>query len=561
MAPLSDKDSSQDLLLYTPFGKDQVHLVKILSAENFSCRACTDIQDLVSGLKKGAGVILTTEEVLSSPQSEVLLHELKHQSPWSAIPVIAFYSQIAEADPFQKKAAHSLRTLTDITFLKRPVESATLFSAVHAALRDRNRQYQIRDLLGQLQDDIERRKWHEKELRTANEELEKSRNEALLANQAKSQFLANMSHEIRTPLGVIMGFLDILRSDVTVTDRTSFMDVIDRNSQQLLRLIDDILDLSKVEAGKISIESVNFSFVEFLANLASTMGLKAREKGISFELKLGSLIPEMISTDQVRLRQILNNLIGNAIKFTDKGSVELTVFYRNGLYEFIVKDSGIGIAPEQATGLFQPFRQADSSMTRKYGGTGLGLALSKRLAQALGGDLILASSRSGSGSTFVATIESGPEQGAKMVGMERLTLNSPRENPVSTEGGILSGVKVLLVEDSPDNRRLITAYLKKTGALVSTAEDGLKGVERALEDAYDVVLMDVQMPEMDGHEAMRKLRSMGFSRPIVALTAHAMKEERDRCFESGCTDYLTKPVSRDQLIEVISRYRSPRTLF
>jgi signal transduction histidine kinase len=551
------KDRSQDLLIYTPFGKDQIHLVKILSAENYQCRSCTGIDELVECLKAGAGALLTTEEVLSSANAAILIEELKNQPKWSAIPVVAFYSQIVETDPYQKKAAHPLRTMTDITFLKRPVEAATLFSAVSAALRDRNRQYHIRDLLNQLQEDIERRKWHEQELRRANEELEKSKNEALLANQAKSQFLANMSHEIRTPLGVIMGFLDLLRSDVTVADRMSFMNVIDRNSQQLLRLIDDILDLSKVEAGKISIECVNFSFVEFLASLTSVMLLKAQEKGIDFAIKLRSQIPEFICSDQVRLRQILINLIGNAIKFTEKGKVELTIFYQpGGHYQFTVRDSGIGIRPDQAKELFQPFRQADSSMTRKYGGTGLGLALSRRLAQAMGGDLILASSDTDVGSTFMATIETPPIPNVKMVGIEHLTLGANRENLGQIDLGVLAGVKVLLVEDSPDNRRLISTYLKKTGAIVSTAEDGLQGVERAFEDKYDVILMDVQMPRMDGHQAMRKLRSMGFARPIIALTAHAMKEERDRCFESGCTDYLTKPVSRSQLIEVISRCRT-----
>lgn len=551
----SDKLESQQLLILTPFGKDQIHLTKILSKEGHECVSCSGIEDLVSRLDEGVGAILTTEEVLGSPGAKKIIDVLARQPKWSAIPVIAFYSQNTSADPFQKKAAHPLHTLTDVTFLKRPVEAATLFSAVSAALRDRNRQYQIRELLLRLEEDIEHRKWHEKQLRKANEELEFSKNEALIANRAKSQFLANMSHEIRTPLGVIMGFLDLLKSEgSSVGDHASFMDVIERNSQQLLRLIDDILDLSKVEAGKISIERVNFSLVELLLTLSSALSLKAREKGIEFKLSLATSIPEVISSDQVRIRQILVNLIGNAIKFTSSGQVELVVSYQSPTLKFLVKDTGIGISAEQASNLFEPFRQADSSMTRKYGGTGLGLALSKRLAQALGGDLVLVESHLNQGSQFEASIMIKPIENVKMVNSDNLTGGFEKSNQPEDEKGRLSGLKVLLVEDSPDNRRLITTYLKKTGAQVSSAEDGHEGVKRALGESVDVVLMDVQMPRMDGHQAMRKLRSVGFSRPIIALTAHAMKEERDRCFESGCTDYLTKPISKTHLINVLSRY-------
>lgn len=376
------------------------------------------------------------------------------------------------------------------------------------------------------------------------------------ANSFKTQFLANMSHEIRTPLGVILGFLDLLKNpNCTSEDKNNYMLTIERNSQQLLGLIDDILDLSKVEAGKMTVESIQFSLAEMLSEFNSHMTFKAGAKGVEYKFNMDSVIPDIISSDPIRLRQILSNIAGNALKFTGKGYVSLSVSYANPILKFTVKDTGIGISKGNALVLFQPFTQANPTTTRKFGGTGLGLILSRRLAEALGGKLEIAESREGFGSTFSIEVKSPLLKNAKLIGLKELlaiehaALPSFRKNK-----DILRGLKVLLVEDSADNQMLINMYLTVAGAKVKLASDGSQGVESALTENFDVVLMDIQMPIMDGHEAVTKLRKSKYAKPIIALTAHAMTEERAKCFESGFTDFLTKPLQKSQLIEVLSRY-------
>ncbi len=408
-----------------------------------------------------------------------------------------------------------------------------------------------------ISEDVTEKRKHESELKLAKEDAERAKETAERANQAKTQFLANMSHEIRTPLGAIMGFSDLVNNPATLeADRSKYLQIIERNSSQLLRLIDDILDLSKIEAGKLALEKMEFQLPEFLCELSSLKAFKAQEKGILFELLLEAKIPNFICTDPTRLRQILINLIGNAIKFTEKGKVSVSV--RNladNILEFIVEDTGLGISQEERERLFQPFAQADVSMTRKFGGTGLGLVLCKRLSEALGGDVSLAWSEPGKGSRFVMRIRYLPVENAKLVGPDEIKIETGAIIDGFISRAPLSGMKILIAEDLQDNRMLIGIYLAKTGAEVLMVENGAEAIQAAKEKNPDVILMDIQMPVMDGHEAIRRLRSDRFSKPIIALTAHAMKEERDRCFESGCTDYLTKPLTKNILIEVLSRYR------
>lgn len=383
-------------------------------------------------------------------------------------------------------------------------------------------------------------------------DLKTAREEAERANSLKSSFLANMSHEIRTPIGAITGFAEMLNNPGhSESDKQNFTMIIERNSKHLLRLIDDILDLSKVEAGKIAFEDSDFNFNEFLIDFDAVMSLKSAEKGIQFILKVHGQIPEIVRGDQLRLKQILANVAGNAVKFTSKGKVIADVYYGSGVLRVVIADTGVGIAKENIGNLFKPFSQADPSLTRKFGGTGLGLILSKRLANHFGGDLLLAKSELDVGSTFVVTVQLPESRGTKMMDFAIAEPDEVLVTPSPEEEGILKGITVLLVEDSPDNRTLVSTYLKRTGAKVMTAKDGAEGSQRAMKSLPDVVLMDIQMPRMDGHEATRKLRAEGFLKPIIALTAHAMREERDRCFESGCSDYLTKPLQRDRLIEVI----------
>lgn len=392
-------------------------------------------------------------------------------------------------------------------------------------------------------------------------EIEATRIEAERASQAKSAFLANMSHEIRTPLGAIMGFVSLIKDSKVVQDAevSNFLSIIDRNSHHLLRIIDDILDLTKVESGKMDIESVEFNLIEFLADFTSLAGMKARENGIVFDFVSNTSLPESIVSDPTRIRQILSNVVGNAIKFTERGRVELSVNYTQNQLEFKVTDTGRGITEDQRKFLFQAFSQADSSTTRKFGGTGLGLILTKKLSQALGGDFLLVESQIGQGSIFKAELPIVVPEKVKLVPLQTLKSN-PTAETANFKLPSLSGFEVLLVEDSPDNQYLIQKMLEKTGANITLANNGAEGVELALTGKYKVVLMDIQMPIMDGHQAVKMLRSQGYQIPVVALTAHAMKDEGERATQSGFSHFLTKPINRVHLTDLLKQIHKSMSL-
>ena len=384
------------------------------------------------------------------------------------------------------------------------------------------------------------------------------------ANRAKSEFLANMSHEIRTPMTAILGFADLLGE--TAKDNPAYLDyvtTIKRNGAHLIQIINDILDLSKIEAGQLECEEIECDPRQIVCDVASMMRFRAGEKGLTLKIEYAGPIPKTIRTDPTRFKQALVNLVGNAVKFTERGSVTVRVAVvgpvDNRQFEVAVIDTGIGIAQERLQSIFEPFAQADTSTTRRFGGTGLGLAITQRVAEALGGDLEV-SSESGKGSRFTLRVATGPLEGVEM--MEDVISGISRQS--AAKKSLLSAklsCRVLLVEDGEDNRRLIALMLTKAGSKVEVAHNGRAGAEKGLEalddgKPFDVILMDMQMPVMDGYAATRLLRDRGYTGPILALTAHAMRGDREKCLKAGCDDFLTKPINLAEMTATISKHLS-----
>ncbi|MGZ3725802.1 MAG: ATP-binding protein [Pseudobdellovibrio sp.] len=387
-------------------------------------------------------------------------------------------------------------------------------------------------------------------LEETSQDLISAKEAAEAANLAKSAFLANMSHEIRTPLGAVLGFADlVMEPNVEPSEKANFVSAVKRNGELLSNIINDILDLSKIEAGSMKIVSREVPLFEVLTDTKTLLDLNANEKGISLNVTTDESVPETIQTDPLRLRQVLINIIGNAIKFTSKGSVDVRVTLQpvqNGKNQlaFIVKDTGTGIKTDQIGKLFTPFSQADTTSKRKFGGTGLGLVISKRFANLLGGDVVLTETTQDKGSTFTITIDPGTIR-TTSVG------SKPKTTEVHKKNLRLDGINVLLAEDSPDNQALVTRLLKLAGANVEIVSDGKAAVAKAgdMSHHYDVLLMDLQMPVMDGYEATAQLRKQGYNGKIVALTAHTLSDERERCLQSGFDEHIGKPINRDILIE------------
>lgn len=393
------------------------------------------------------------------------------------------------------------------------------------------------------------------------EELRRAKDAAEEANRAKSDFLANMSHEIRTPMTAILGFAEALsEQDLSAAEKLDALRTIHRNGEHLLGIINDILDISKIEAGKLDVERLHCALPQLLAEIESLMRIRASAKGIGLVFGLDGQVPEVIETDPVRLRQILINLIGNAIKFTDHGEVRVVARRRSArppAIEFDVIDTGVGIPPGQLGQLFQPFTQADESMTRRHGGTGLGLCISKRLALLLGGDITV-QSEPGRGSRFTAWVACGATEGVAMLRSSRVLRESAPHNPPDADSPAPLALRILLAEDGVDNQRLIVRVLRKAGAEVAVVDNGADAVRTALQAGqtstpFDLILMDMQMPGTDGYTATRSLRRAGYDRPIIALTAHAMSGDRERCLAAGCDEYATKPLDRRALLRLIRR--------
>lgn len=396
----------------------------------------------------------------------------------------------------------------------------------------------------------------------AEEQLKEARKIADAANESKSAFLANMSHEIRTPMTAILGYADLAYELVDNREAKQHLQTVKRNGKFLLDIINDILDLSKIEAGKLDINQERFAVNRLLEDVRSIMEVRASEKNLDLEVEYHGLIPAEIESDPKRLKQILINLVGNAIKFTERGNVRVVVrLLRNeGLLKFEVIDTGIGISKHQRAKLFQPFSQGDAKVSRIFGGTGLGLAISQRLATMLGGTISV-HSEVDKGSKFAVTIQAGDLAGVDMIQPRETT--EPLRTDQLTESIVLT-CHVLVVDDRRDIRYLTRAILSAVGAKVSEAEDGYAAIEK-MEDGrekgktFDLILLDMQMPRLDGYETAVQLRARGYTAPIIALTADAMQGDMARCMECGCNSYLSKPIDAERLRNTVYEYTSGAT--
>ena len=420
----------------------------------------------------------------------------------------------------------------------------------------------------------------EKSLKQAKELTEKSRNElarlnkqleasvkqanvmtceAQAASEIKSQFLANMSHEIRTPMNAIIGFTEVLAEEDLTDEQKEFVAIVMDAGQTLLTLINDILDFSKIEAGKLDIEIVHCSLEKLLTTVESLMRPLAAKKGLELEVTRSGELPLQIRTDPGRVHQCLINLVGNAIKFTEQGYVHINVSLQETDNEphlhLSVEDTGIGIPPDRQEVIFEAFRQADNRTTRKFHGTGLGLTITKQLARLLGGDLAV-TSEVGKGSVFLLKIPVGVDRAERLFSHsdnrgEGLSAEQDQVNQIDLSGHIL------VAEDCQTNQALMKLLLERMGFEVTIAQDGNDAVQKALAQQFDLILMDMQMPDMNGYEAATKLRKEGYETPIIALTANAMRGDKKKCIDAGCNDYLSKPIDRNKLLKIIHKYLPP----
>ena len=528
----------------------------------------SELESIVEKMRKGQKGVGTYRSVWWNEEDHKLIRKIIAYVPfkvgnqqWSVGTVMG-YDEISEPVKAHAKKlllggafVFTALILAFIWFYKTQKEKTQLRSQAESAEK-------LQEINEKLESEVASRIEIEESIRKLNHELEIAAEkadlmakEAVFANKSKGQFLANMSHEIRTPMNAIIGFSDILAEEKMADEHKKYVGIIRDSGQNLLSIINDILDFSKIEAGKLETEIIDCSLGELIESTQSLLRPKAIEKGLEFEILQCGELPGHIQTDPVRVRQCLINLVSNAIKFTEQGHVYINVSLDsddcNPYIHFDVEDTGIGIGPEQLEVIFDSFTQADGGTCRKYGGTGLGLAITKQLAQLLDGKVSV-SSELGKGSVFSLLIPASVRSGSTELDQYSI-VNSLDQDDADANEYAFSG-NILVAEDSKANQMLIKLLLERLGFEVTICEDGQKALDRIHQQSFDIIFMDMQMPNLNGYEATMTMRKEGTTTPIVAITAGAMKDDDKKCFDAGCDEYLSKPIDRDRLVEVIGKY-------
>ncbi len=530
--PRQNRDS-QTVTVLAPTPQDEKYCDQILREHGVAVEFATSVYEMIGRIRSGAGVLLIAQEFLSAEAMDHLRLAINEQPSWSDVPILVLLTQHETS----ARVIAELLSLGHVTLIERPLRIALLVSTLKAKLRDRRRQYEVRDLLLEAQQ----------------------------ASKSKSAFVANMSHEIRTPMTSILGYAELMSDLVENEEALRYLSTIRRNGDFLLAIINDILDLSKIEAGKLDIDIERFDPVRMIEDVRSIMEIRANEKGLSLSVHYLNEIPKSIESDPKRLKQILINILGNAIKFTMQGCVRIVVRFSEiqslagrlddaaaGQLCIEVIDSGIGMTHKQQERLFKPFSQGGSLITQQFGGTGLGLAISQRLASMLGGKISVDSAPD-KGSTFTLRIATGESKDKTLI---QPPMRTEPKSQVEPRKEVELDCHILIVDDRRDIRFLSKHIVTSAGGKVSEAEDGVQAIEtvrRAASEGieFDVILLDMQMPNMNGYDTAFALRELGYTNPIIALTADAMQGDMTKCLAAGCNNYLSKPINRAELLRML----------
>jgi signal transduction histidine kinase len=536
-------EAGNRVLMLAPTVRDAAMARSILADSGFAAEVFEAFNELVAALEEGAGVLILTEELILSKGADPLLDALGRQPAWSNLPVIV----LSAAQGRHAKAEPLMRSLANVVLLERPARIVPLVSAIRAALAARRRQYEIRDNMEEIKRSAEERD----RLYKAAEE---ARAEAEAANRMKDEFLATLSHELRTPLNAIAGWAKILRSGkVDEEDMEEGLAAIERNSQVQARLVEDLLDLSRIISGNLRLEVQRVGLPDVIEAAVAAIMPAASGKGIRVHKILDSLAGPVMG-DAARLQQVVWNLLSNAVKFTPKGGkVQVLVERVNSHVEVSVVDTGMGIRPEFLPHVFDRFRQADASTTRRYGGLGLGLAIVKQLVEMHGGTVRAKSAGEGQGATFTVTL---PIAVVHADQPEREELR-PREVEAAEDycqGGALKALKVLVIDDEPDARQLIRRVLIECEAEVALAASAAEALELVESFEPNVIVSDIGMPGEDGYDLIRQVRARRSAKelPAAALTAFARVEDRKRALRAGFQTHVVKPVDPEELTAVIA---------